>query len=356
MYSDNLMMAKQRVPMVIEYFKHKPTGPDDNYIESVPMYINPQKLSISTQKVKGKAYTRGGIVYHHYGDDHFSMQLSGTVGLAGMKGIEVLQDIYHHSGALLRYQNVGPNKLGQFEGNYKTVDYNDPTGVLNYLVTNDLASDNQAMLFQQLEYARNGQSLASQRKMYDLVSYIASSYLNTLGIQTISTTYEDLQSKVQEYYNTYLRDNNNQTPSFENLYQYAQSIVNVDKNYGQIDNSTKVAIAFELVKPYYYDKFTSVDMNTIADIGTALDSDTIYSKIRDLTYSQADELSNYIQAVTDINSKNVIDRDSAFQGWSDIADELLDEWRPRKYLYIFKIEYILVILIHLVINKLLKLL
>ena len=95
----NEIMSKhrERIPMVIEYYQDKDTK------ISVQMYINPSRLSMANQKIKSKAITRGGIFYHHWGSDHWQMQLSGTVGDAGMEGIKKIEQIYDLSGVLLKY-------------------------------------------------------------------------------------------------------------------------------------------------------------------------------------------------------------------------------------------------------------
>lgn len=95
---------KERIPMVIEYLEQ----PGGERI-STTMYINPSRINMSTQKVTSKVITRGGIFYHHWGDDHWQMQLSGTVGFAGMEGIKKLEQIYNMSGVLLAY---GTNSYG----------------------------------------------------------------------------------------------------------------------------------------------------------------------------------------------------------------------------------------------------
>lgn len=141
--ADLYTKMKERKPIVFEY-RQTP----DTWI-SVPMYINPDRLSISHQKVKGKAYTRGGIFYHHWGDDHPVLTLSGTTGFSGMKGIQVLEDIYHASGTLLKYQKFGNEKYDQRTNqqspdvdlgydydsyiyfNSQQVDLNSPTNVVN---------------------------------------------------------------------------------------------------------------------------------------------------------------------------------------------------------------------------------
>lgn len=87
----------ERIPMVIEYY----ASPGDRV--SVTMYINPNRISVTQQKIKSKAVTRGGIFYNHWGDDNPVMQLGGSVGLSGMSGIKKLEKIYHISGVLLAY-------------------------------------------------------------------------------------------------------------------------------------------------------------------------------------------------------------------------------------------------------------
>ena len=100
MASDRYMSLKERIPMSIEYYL-TPTQRKE-----VVLYINPNKINISTQKVKAKVFTRGGIYFHHYGDDVWTMDITGETGMSQMRGIEALEEVYHHSGTLLKYQNV----------------------------------------------------------------------------------------------------------------------------------------------------------------------------------------------------------------------------------------------------------
>lgn len=105
MKSNSYMSMKQRVPMVMEFY----LTPEQLY--TVEMYINPQKMSFSHTKLIGKQVTRGGIFFHHYGEDAPKLTIQGNTGLSGMKGIEQLEKIFNYSGTLLRYQNVGINKI-----------------------------------------------------------------------------------------------------------------------------------------------------------------------------------------------------------------------------------------------------
>ena len=115
MASDRYMSIKERIPMSFEYYENPKRK------KEVVMYINPENMTISTSKVKQKVYTRGGIYFHHYGDDVWSMKISGTVGYAQMRGIEALEEIYFHSGALLKYNNIAvdtvhTNKITSYTG------------------------------------------------------------------------------------------------------------------------------------------------------------------------------------------------------------------------------------------------
>ena len=100
MASDRYMSMKERIPMSIEYY----LTPSEK--KEVVLYINPNKINMSTQKVKAKVFTRGGIYFHHYGDDVWTLDITGETGLSQMKGIEALEEVYHYSGTLLKYQNV----------------------------------------------------------------------------------------------------------------------------------------------------------------------------------------------------------------------------------------------------------
>jgi len=103
--SDSYMQMKQRIPMVMEYYQ----TPEE--IKTIEMYINPEKLTFQNTKVIGKQYTRGGIFFHHYGEDTPTMQISGSTGMSGMRAIEQLEKIFNYSGTLLKYQNIGINKI-----------------------------------------------------------------------------------------------------------------------------------------------------------------------------------------------------------------------------------------------------
>jgi hypothetical protein len=61
----------------------------------VQMYINPQNLSINESKQISQVRTKGGFTIQYWGDNLTRITIDGTTGSAGIKGINVLRDIYH---------------------------------------------------------------------------------------------------------------------------------------------------------------------------------------------------------------------------------------------------------------------
>jgi len=61
---------------------------------TVQMYINPENLTISESKQITPTRTKGGFVVQYWGDNLTKLALSGTTGSSGVKGINLLRDIY----------------------------------------------------------------------------------------------------------------------------------------------------------------------------------------------------------------------------------------------------------------------
>ena len=93
-----LRVNPQRKKMVMEYAE---IVGEKIYWRSVEMYINPERLSMTNSKIKQKAYTRGGIFYHHWGSDHWTLQLTGYTGLATMDALLEIERLYEVSGKIL---------------------------------------------------------------------------------------------------------------------------------------------------------------------------------------------------------------------------------------------------------------
>lgn len=61
---------------------------------AVQMYINPENFSVAESKQITETRTKGGFVVQYWGDNLTKLSLSGTTGSAGIKGIQVLRDVY----------------------------------------------------------------------------------------------------------------------------------------------------------------------------------------------------------------------------------------------------------------------
>jgi hypothetical protein len=61
---------------------------------TVQMYINPENFVVAESKQINHTRTKGGFVVQYWGDNLTKLTLSGTTGSSGVKGIQVLRDIY----------------------------------------------------------------------------------------------------------------------------------------------------------------------------------------------------------------------------------------------------------------------
>jgi hypothetical protein len=62
---------------------------------SVKMYINPQNLQISDSKQIVPIRTKGGYVVQYWGANLTQITISGTTGSSGIRGINILRDVYN---------------------------------------------------------------------------------------------------------------------------------------------------------------------------------------------------------------------------------------------------------------------
>ena len=61
---------------------------------AVQMYINPENFVVRDSKQITETRTKGGCVMQYWGEKLTQMTLSGTTGSSGIRGINVLRDIY----------------------------------------------------------------------------------------------------------------------------------------------------------------------------------------------------------------------------------------------------------------------
>lgn len=346
--ADNYMLMKQRKPMVIEYYKEKPTSINaEKFIESVEMYINPQRLNVQYQKIKGKAITRGGIFYHHWGDDNPIMSLSGTVGYAGMKGIEQLERIYLNSGALLKYGHLDLNKVNNgAPDKYKPIDLDNISGIISSVIADPSGVATQFAL-NGVEEAINNAKTSTDRKQYNIVKQIILNLKNVTQQSEYQNAYRTISQEIAEEAGTM------KTPELGVLYRSAQDKINKNKNLSNINPQTKILMAFDIAVPYIVPNDKSIwsvidqnELNAIIKSGeynTGADNSTLNSlmnnflgidsgiitKTYDIINAQASKLNDYIVEINEANDSWKVDREESFAGWADIADEVFDAYRPR---------------------------
>ena len=61
---------------------------------AVQMYINPENFMVKDSKQITETRTKGGFVIQYWGENLTQLTLSGTTGSSGIRGINVLRDIY----------------------------------------------------------------------------------------------------------------------------------------------------------------------------------------------------------------------------------------------------------------------
>ena len=258
---------KERIPMVIEYLSGPGSDADSSNRVSVTMYINPNRLVFSQQKIKSKAVTRGGIFYNHWGDDNPQMQLAGSVGLSGMSGIKKIDQIYKMSGVLLSYNenNAGPVYVGGTTDLYNSIAKGDYTGAVRAILGGDVKS--------------LGKTIMKDTKM---------------GAATAIT------GKV----NTALRSSSVYQKTTEYLGAGVEKINNALNQYGNI------SIGCDMPKDEINETTSALGMLGGSVLGGMIR--------RGLGLTSDDDM-----------SRQVVDFDTASAGFQDINDELEDPWRPR---------------------------
>lgn len=345
---DSYASLKERTAMVFEYYKTK-----DAPRVSIEMYINPNKLSIGTQKVISKNYTRGGIFYHHWGDDHAQMSLSGTVGYSSMRGIEALEEVYYASGTLLRNQNYGINSVNSSAIDTSSDDSDDsdnPLSGLNKALTGYLdkitgtASDFTGKLL-------------SDNKLSEIGKKLESGYENVVDIAKGISKQNGCFGQLTKFM-AYSEKTTGKLLGFSDLFQQAKSTVS--KQLSTTHQDVQHAIAYDLANALTGKKtksnllttmlkskissinnvFTSLDELASGNINgafeTILPSQATSGNYYDMGSMSTTDLQRVISEVQQYNESRKIDTSKAANGWSDIADELTDEWRPRQVIIYFE--------------------
>jgi hypothetical protein len=92
---------------------------------TIQMYINPENLTIAESKQINQTRTKGGFIIQYWGDNLTKLTLTGTTGSSGVKGINILRDIYHSENRL--FESVVGNQTNSLlnalsSGNMKDAD------------------------------------------------------------------------------------------------------------------------------------------------------------------------------------------------------------------------------------------
>ena len=77
--------------------------------DTIQMYINPQNFVVRESKQITETRTKGGFVIQYWGENLINISISGHTGSSGVRGIEVLRDIYRSENAafdLVRSQRL----------------------------------------------------------------------------------------------------------------------------------------------------------------------------------------------------------------------------------------------------------
>ena len=372
MASDRYMSLKERVPMEIEYYL-TPTQR-----KSITMYINPENMAIQTSKVKQKVYTRGGIYFHHYGDDVWTLKISGTTGYSQMKGIEALEEVYFHSGALLKYQNISvstvhTNAVTVYQGtSLKEAEkqLNDAGGIGGWLsrvittATDALGYTNNSKedTIGEKLFGKTTSSGQSNAKLFDALSnsclsncaqwrdILSATSGGKNGANGNAQAISDLMKAAAlttgnptafgEYFNQTLRsiqDGMSNGTSSEIMGALAADICSTvltgtadnqhtNAIFSQMDNTLKNG--FGALTNMLTGNFTGATTYTMPMTGT---SGNFYT----LGKMSATELNNVVSTVQSFNREHQIDKDSARANWSDIEDQLTDLYRPRQVIIYF---------------------
>ena len=381
MASDRYMSLKERIPMSLEYYQ-TPTEKKE-----IVMYINPENLSMNTAKVKQKVYTRGGIYFHHYGDDVWTMKITGTVGYAQMRGIEALEQVYFNSGALLKYQNIsvstvhtnqitsltggslngGDLPIGDMldrlkgsgkVGNYLSKVIGTATDALGYtgdgskslgsrIFGNKTSSGrSNANLFDALSNSAIGIS-GSFNKMFNensqnkLSNSAMSTLKNLMGSAQMTT---GSATAFGQYFNTVVSSLNNglgSTTSSQIKNALAADMVmglfgnsprndNINAIMGQLNYGTKNFFA-GILGMLTGNSPTNTSSTEYYDMPLVGTSGNYYTIGR----MAATELNQLVASVQSFNQRHTIDKQKASQNWSDIEDELTDLYRPRQVIIYF---------------------
>jgi hypothetical protein len=72
----------------------------------VPIYINPDTISIRERKIINKQLTKGGYLIQYWGEELPVISMNGTTGSSGIEGIHILRDVYRNEQMRVKEQLI----------------------------------------------------------------------------------------------------------------------------------------------------------------------------------------------------------------------------------------------------------
>ena len=316
--SNSYMMTKQRRPFVIEYYENS----TDSKPKSITMYINPERLTISNNKIIGKQITRGGIFYHHYGADHSIMSLTGSTGLSGMAGIKQLEEIYYASGTLLRYKNYTPTQIYGSVSNFNVIDYTNPISVIDKVRTanysNDMITD-----IQQKMYDQNKDSL-DKNTLYNCIE-ILEIYKNNENLNRL------VNNTLKKISNDMLAWEAAGNLDYRGLNQ--KIIDSLRKDFPTLSDKIITGIAHELSIAKKYEDEPLLDKTRSLN-----DETSINTLPRTLQFKtmRNNALMEHIKNIKDFENRDKQIRDLLRSGLINLTEDMKDEWLPRQLIIYFE--------------------
>ena len=307
---------KERIPMILEYLK----GPimtnaegstkvsqyqsDTSNREAIVMYINPSRMQFNNQKLTQKSVTRGGIFYHHWGDDHTILSLSGDLGLSSMSGVKRLDEVYRMSGTLLAY---GENTAGPVYWDGNTDIMNDVTNgnygsAIGKVISRGQGLDDIGGMIRDHTIGAGMDAITGRKNNGLQESKVAQkSTTKVVGAMQkltskISGTVQDTINKITGKKKT---DSDSKTTS---------------------SDTTKSDATGSILSGTAGSKMSNVANDILGGAVGAIGS-KIGGKVVDKLAGKTGFL--------DYLDENVVTYGAAFGGFSDIIDELEDPWRPR---------------------------
>ena len=324
--SNAYMALKQRRPFVLEYYAKA----GDTTPKSITMYINPEKLSFSNTKIIGKAITRGGIFYHHYGDDHGTMQLSGSTGMSGMAGIKILEELYFASGTLLRYNNFIPQQTYANVGSFEIYDYQDPVATAVTVSSRGYVSP------QQSARIVNNMYTAQSANAVDMNAYNQSAYV----IQSLSNNYNlnnYITSVLQQVANEVAQTDANNYLTYSQYYQKTKQLL-MEKTKGYSEQVIE-EWAYELSQDKYYEnsavrdtnasKASTYGLSSVSSMSTRAVMNSNIRAAQNFTINRTQALQTHLKNLKNSYARDEKIRNSLRSGLTNIKDILQDQWLPR---------------------------